>query len=188
MSAATVVAALGLSACSGNSAAPRPTDPLAGNGESDSVASATASPLPPSPVTPTPAPAAPMPAPDALTEVLYRLADPSVPGTEKLNLVEGATPDNAATLDKFATALLDGGYAPMTFVARDIVRSDRNPADVVATVDVTTPSGDASGFSFPMEFKPYQGGWQLSQRTAQMLLAFGSSQTAPTPPPPSPSP
>lgn len=150
---------------------------MAGNGESGTAASVTAS-------TPAAAPTPAVPAPDALTGVLYQLADPSVPGTQKLHLVEGATPDNAATLDKFATALLEGGYAPMTFTARDIAWSDRNPADVVATVDVTTPTRGAAGFSFPMEFKPYQGGWQLSQSTAQMLLAFGSSQTAsPTPTP-----
>lgn len=124
-----------------------------------------------------------MPAPEALTDVLYRLADPGVPGNQKLTLVEGATPDNAQTLDKFATALLDGGYAPMTFTARDIAWSDRNPADVVATVDVGTPNPGAAGFSFPMEFKPFHGGWQLSQRTADMLLALGGSTGSPTPSP-----
>ena len=126
-----------------------------------------------------------MPAPEALTDVLYRLADPAVPGVEKLNLVEGATPDNAAALDKFANALLSGGYAPMTFEARDIAWSDRDPADVVATVNVSTPRRGTPGFSFPMEFKPYQNGWQLSHQTADMLLGFGSPQTA-TPPMPTP--
>lgn len=126
-----------------------------------------------------------MPPPDALTDVLYRLADPGVPGSQKLNLIEGATPDSAGALDKFANALLDGGYAPMTFTARDIAWSDRHPADVVATVDVTTPNPGMSGFTFPMEFKPHQGGWQLSQQTAEMLLAFGNSQetTVPAPTP-----
>jgi len=126
-----------------------------------------------------------VPAPEALTDVLYRLADPAVPGVEKLNLVEGATPDNAAALDKFANALLSGGYAPMTFEARDIAWSDRDPADVVATVNVSTPRRGTPGFSFPMEFKPYQNGWQLSHQTADMLLGFGSPQTA-TPPMPTP--
>lgn len=126
-----------------------------------------------------------MPPPDALTDVLYRLADPGVPGSQKLNLIEGATPDSAGALDKFANALLDGGYAPMTFTARDIAWSDRHPADVVATVDVTTPNPGMSGFTFPMEFKPHQGGWQLSQQTAEMLLAFSNSQetTVPAPTP-----
>lgn len=115
--------------------------------------------------------------------MLYRLADPGVPGAQKLGLVEGATPDNAAALDKFANALLGGGYAPMTFEAHDIAWSDRNPGDVVATVDVSTPNPGAPGFSFPMEFKPYQGGWQLSQRTAETLLAFGTAQSGASPTP-----
>jgi hypothetical protein len=128
-------------------------------------------------------PAAPLPPPEALTGVLYRLADPAVPGTEKLSLVEGATADNAVAFDKFATALLDGGYAPMTFEATGIAWSDRDPADVVANVNVTTPNRNVHGFSFPMEFKPYQGGWQLSQQTADMLLAFGASPVGAGPTP-----
>ena len=117
--------------------------------------------------------------------MLYRLADPSVPGTKKLNLVEGATPDDANALDRFATALHDGGYVPMTVNASDIAWSDRNPAAVMANINVTTPNPGVGGFSFPMEFKPYQGGWQLSQQTAAMLLAFGNSHlsTSPTPTP-----
>lgn len=129
-----------------------------------------------------------MPPPEALTDVLYRLADPSVPGTEKLNLVEGATADDAAALDKFAIALLDSGYAPMTFEATDIAWSDRDPADVVANINLTTPNRDVRGFSFPMEFKPCQGGWQLSQQTADMLLAFGNSHAGASPTPPAPTP
>ncbi|EUA44382.1 putative lipoprotein lppK [Mycobacterium xenopi 3993] len=123
--------------------------------------------------------------PEALTDVLYRLADPAVPGNQKLSLVESATPDNVAALDKFPTALIDGGYAPVTFNATDIAWSDKHPADVVATVNVSSPKRDAAGFSFPMEFKPYQGGWQLSQQTADMLLGLGNSPpgTSPTPTP-----
>ena len=126
-----------------------------------------------------------MPPPEALTGVLYRLADTSVPGAQKLDLVEGATPDDAPPLARFATALLDSGYAPVNFAASDIAWSDRDPADVRATIKVTTPNPGVSGFSFPMEFKPYQGGWQLSQQTAATLLAFGNSHltTSPTPVP-----
>lgn len=125
-----------------------------------------------------------MPAPEALTDVLYRLADPAVPGIEKLNLVEGATPDKAVVIDRFATALRDGGYAPMTFDATNIAWSGRDPSDVVATINVTPANPEAGGFSFPMEFTPYEEGWQLSERTAGMLLAFGNSpaETAPKPP------
>lgn len=166
-----MVAALGLPGCSS-----------AGSG---SPAPSASPPPEAAPVTSAAPPSVPVPAPEALTDVLYRLADPAVPGVEKLNLVEGATPDNAAVLDKFANALLGGGYAPMTFEARDITWSDRNPADVVATVNVSTPNPGAPGFTFPMEFKPYQGGWQLSQRTAETLLAFGTAQSG-APPTPTP--
>jgi len=142
-------------------------------------------------VAPNPAPTPqtpPLPPAQALTDVLYRLADPAVPGNQKLDLVESATPDNAAALEKFATALVDGGYAPVTFNATDIAWSDKDPADVVATVNVTSPNRDAPGFSFPMEFKPYPGGWQLSHQTADMLLGFGNSQTGTPPPTPTPTP
>lgn len=173
LSAATVVAALGLSGCSHNES-PSPE-------ASPSPTSATLSPAAPQ--------TAPLPPPEAFTDVLYRLADPSVPGAQKLNLVEAATPDDAVALDRFATALLDGGFAPMTFNASDIAWSDRDPGDVVATVNVTTPNPGAGGFTFPMEFKPYQGGWQLSAQTAAMLLAFGNSQSgSSTPPNPTPTP
>lgn len=163
-----MAAALGLSACSHSepgaaSAAPAPAPPAA-----DAVSAA------PAPTASIP----PVPPPEALTDVLYRLADPGVPGAQKLNLIEGATPENAPVLDQFATALLNGGYAPTTFTARDLAWSDRHPADVVATVDVGGPG--VGGFTFPMEFKPHRDGWQLAQQTADLLLAF--------PPAPAPAP
>jgi hypothetical protein len=111
--------------------------------------------------------------------VLYRLADPGVPGTQKLNLVQGATPEIAAVLDQFATALLNGGFAPMKFDVRDVAWSDRDPADVVANVNVSSPNPRVAKFSFPMEFTPYQGEWQLSARTAEVLLAFSTAQVVP---------
>jgi hypothetical protein len=140
-------------------------------------------------------PTAPLPVPEALTDVLNRLADPNVPGTNKVDLVEGATPESAATLDKFINALRDNGYLPMTFAARNLAWSDKNPSNVMAVVTVNTPRGDNGRFTFPMEFSPFQGGWQLSRRTAEMLLALGNSPAAttsvPSPmpaPPPSPAP
>jgi hypothetical protein len=114
--------------------------------------------------------------------VLGRLADPNVPGTSKLNLVEGATPESAATLDKFTNALRDNGYQPATFVADNIAWSDKDPADVVASITVKTARANNGVFTFPMEFTPFQGGWQLSKRTAQMLLALGNSPGLSTPP------
>jgi hypothetical protein len=174
LSAATAVAAFGLAACthsepkvlqSPSSAAPAPTS---------------------SPLIVTAPPTAPLPVPEALVEVLNRLVDPNVPGINKVTLVEGATPESAATLDKFINALRDNGYLPMSFVANNIAWSDKNPANVVATVGVNTAKGPNGAFTFPMEFAPFQGGWQLSRKTAEVLLALGNSPASPPPPPPSP--
>jgi hypothetical protein len=166
LSAATIVAALGLSGCSGDEHTASPeTEPPPTSASLASTAVAQVAPLPP---------------PQALAGVLYRLADPSVPGSQKLDLVQGATPDNAAVFDQFATALLNGGFAPMKFDVRDVAWSDRDPADVMANVNISSPNRGGPRFSFPMEFTPYQGGWQLSARTADVLLAF---RTAEAPPP-----
>lgn len=177
LSAATAVAALTLAGCSH-------TGPK--------VVSSSSSPVP---TTPTPLivgapPTAPVPTPDALIDVLNRLADPNVPGIDKVNLVEGATPDNAGTLDKFINALRDNGDLPMTFVAKDVTWSDKDPSHAVATVTVNTARANNGTFTFPMEFTPAHGGWQLSHRTAEMLLALENSTTGSTPtnPPASPAP
>jgi len=166
--AATAVAVLGLSGCSSNQSKSSSSD-------AQSAASATSSPLT--------APPTPLPPPEALTDVLSRLADPSVPGINKINLVEGATPESAATVDKFTNALRDNGYQPMTFVADNIAWSDKNPSDAMATITVKTARANNGVFTFPMEFTPSQGGWQLSKRTAQMLLALGNSSGMTTPAP-----
>lgn len=132
-------------------------------------------------------PSSALPAPEALTDVLYRLSDPEVPGADKLPLVEGAKPADAATIDKFATALRDGGYLPLNLEAADLGWSDRYPGNVTADVTVNTANPAAGTFAFPMEFTPNHGDWQLSQATAKSLLAFGNAQagsTQPAPPPP----
>ncbi|SPM36358.1 hypothetical protein MRAB57_4199 [Mycobacterium rhizamassiliense] len=176
LTAATAVTAVGLAGCSHS----QPRVP----------ASATSSAVPPasSPIVVTAPPTAPLPVPQALTDILTRLADPNIPGTNKVSLVEGATPESAATLDKFTSALRDNGYLPMTFAADNIAWSDKNPSNVMATIRVGTAEPNNRAFTFPMEFTPYQGGWQLSRRTAEMLLALGNSTaptTPPAPPPPS---
>lgn len=162
--AATVVAALGLSACSSGEPASEPA------------------PAPATPVTTSQSAAVPqpagLPAPEALTDVLYRLADPAIPGAQKLNLVQGATAGDAETLDKFAKALVDNGYTPPAFEATDIAWADSDPVDVVATITADKPDPGA-GFSIPMEFTPYQGGWQLSKGTFDMLLTFRPLPAAP---------
>ena len=147
-------------------------------------------------VTPSPtviaAPAGPLPAPAALTDVMYRLADPAIPGVEKLSLVQNATPSEAATLDKFAAALRDGGFAPVTFEATGIRWSDTEPGDALATITVTTTTnpttnpttkpGSPGEFAFPMVFRPTGDGWQLSRETADTLLQFDNAHPVGTPP------
>jgi len=178
LGSAAAVAAIGLSGCS--------------SGESKT--SPAASPTAPGAASPVAAPpTVGLPSPDALTDVLNRLADPNVPGINKMNLVEGATAESAATLDKFINALRDNGYLPMSFVANNVAWSDKNPPDAAATITVHTARGNSGKFTFPMEFVPFQGGWQLSRKTGDMLLALGNSPatSAPAPepaPPTSPGP
>lgn len=173
LSAATIVAALALSGCSNHDdskPAPSPVSP-----QSSALAIAPSD------------PGAALPAPEALADVLYRLADPAVNGSDKLALIESTTPDDAATIDRFAAALRDGGFTPLTVTASDIRWLDRQPSDALATVNVTTSNPANPGvFTFPMEFSPHDGGWQLSRETADMLLAFGNARAEANGPSPSP--
>ena len=148
LSAATIVAALALSGCSNHDEskpAPSPAAP------------------PSAAVTTAPSnPGAALPAPEALADVIYRLADPAVKGADKLALVESTTPDDAVTLDRFAAALRDGGFTPLTVTATELRWSDREPGDALATVKITTSNPANPGeFTFPMEFRPHDDGWQL---------------------------
>ncbi|OBG76556.1 hypothetical protein [Mycobacterium sp. E3305] len=177
VSAVTVLAAVGISGCSSH--------------QQPRIASSMPAAAPATSSTVVVPPTTPLPTPEALTDILTRLADPNVPGINKVTLVEGATPESADTLDKFTNALRDNGYLPMTFVAHDIAWSDKTPGNVVANIDVNTAQRPNASFHFPMEFTPFQGGWQLSRRTAEMLLALGKSPGTPPPnpaPPPEPAP
>jgi hypothetical protein len=158
----SLVAAFGLSGCG-----------------SDNPPLATLS--PPAPTGAAAPPAVALPAPEALTDVLYRLGDVSVPGAAKVGLIENTRPDDAATLDRFDRALADNGFIPLTFQADDIAWAAAGPGNVVATIGVTTPD-PGKAFRFPMEFTPNGAGWQLTRATADQLLALGASATAaPTP-------
>lgn len=172
LSAATIVAALGLCGCSGNGDRAKSSHPAT------SVLTTTAPAAPPT---------APLPAPEALTGVLDRLADVSVPGADKVVLVEQGTADDAAALDKFGRALADNGFTPLTFEANDLTWSQTEPGNVVATVKVTA-GGEKSArdFSFPMEFTPHGDGWQLTRHTADLLLVMGAGAEASAPPAPTP--
>jgi hypothetical protein len=128
----------------------------------------------------------PLPAPEALIDVLNRLSDPAVPGADKIGLVELATADDAAALDKFGRALADNGALPLTFEAVDLRWSESEAGNVVATVNVTTANKPPGKFSFPMEFAPVHDRWELTRKTANLLLDFGEGATATTatsPPP-----
>lgn len=162
--AATMVAAFGVSGCA------------------DTPAPAVAPVTPVSPVTSvSPADPGPLPPPEALADVMSRLADPAVPGTEKVPLLQGGRSPDAAALDGFAAALRDGGFAPVTVVARDLRWA--TPGDVLAVVTITaanpaagTEPGPGPGeFSYPLTFHPGPAGWQLTRDSAEDLLAFGRS-------------
>lgn len=137
---------------------------------------------------PTPSDPGPLPPPEALSDVIARLADPAVPGADKLGLVEGSTGADAAALDNFAAALRDNRFTPITVQASDIVSN--RPGDVLATIKMTGPDAGSDGgeFSFPMEFRRAGASWQLTRQTADMLLAFGNARTAGPLPPPRPAP
>ena len=173
LSAVAIAAALGLGACGGDDAPGSP------------AAIETPPPITKPPAAPTSAaPSAdPLPPPTALTDVMARLADPSIPGAEKVGLVEYATADDTAALDRFGRALRDGGFMPVTFEATDLTWSQANRGNVVASVTIKTASKqDGGNFTFPMEFSPTHGAWQLTRQTADMLLQLGQEPTAtPTP-------
>ncbi|MCK0174385.1 MULTISPECIES: hypothetical protein [Mycobacteriaceae] len=164
LSAATVtVAAFGLVGCGDDSPPPAPPPTSAA----------------PISTTPAPPPAAPLPAPEALTDVLYRLADIGVPGAARAELVQDSGPGDAAALDRFGKALADNGFLPLTFEARDIAWSPSQSGDVTANVVVTTPNPQAGEFDFPMDFTPVGSGWQLTRATADLLLDFGAAKEPP---------
>jgi hypothetical protein len=164
LSAATTVAALGISGCAGGDRSPL---------------SAPRAPEPPALAAP-PADAGPLPAPEALADVVYRLADTAVPGADKLTLVHNTAPADIAALDAFGTALRDNGFTPITVTATDVRWSDTRPEHVLSTITITTADQDDPGeFAFPMEFQPAAGGWRLTRETADLLLVFGSARSEP---------
>ncbi|KMO79013.1 hypothetical protein [Mycolicibacterium obuense] len=177
--AATIVAAFALGGC-----APAPAPPAATTIETSPTPSVgIPAPAPPAPGGP------PLPQPSALTDVLSRLSDPAVPGDQKISLIENGTPSEAAALDRFAAALRDNGALPLTFDARDLGWTQNGDGDVVATVTITLANPPGSQFTYPMQFAPEAGSWQLTRQTADQLLALDAppaAPAAPSPPPPAP--
>nr|WP_308124128.1 hypothetical protein [Mycolicibacterium xanthum] len=180
LGAAAVVAALGLAGCS------QPSHPAASPSPETSPAPSVGMPAPSAPARGGP----PLPPASALTDVMGRLADPAVPGDQKVVLIEDGSADEAAGLDRFAAALRDNGALPLTFEARDLAWSQSDPGNVVATVVVRTANPEGNEFTYPMEFAPASGSWQLTRQTADLLLALdpGASATATPAPAPAPAP
>jgi hypothetical protein len=180
-SAATFVAALGLSAC----AQPGPTEHPAASAVPEAVSTSSTPPREPIPDTPG---GPSLPTSNALVDVMARLADPAVPGGEKLTLIEGGAAGEAVGLDRFAAALRDNGSLPLTFEVRDLAWSPSAPGNVIATVVIRTANQQGGDFVYPMEFAQTKGSWQLTRQTADLLLQLDpAATTAPvTPPPPTP--
>lgn len=149
LSAVTSVAALWLAGCSDD----------AGSAPSSRLASSR----------PTVPAAAPLPAPDVLTGVLYRLADTSVPAAQKVGLVQYATVDDQPALTNFGEALKASGFDPLTVAATELIWAG-DPGHVTATVTMGSSDPTVGAFTYPMEFSPIRGTWQLSRRTADQLL------------------
>jgi hypothetical protein len=120
-----------------------------------------------------------LPPPTALTDLMGRLADPNIPGSDKVGLVQHGTPADAAALDRFAKALQDSGYAPLTFEATDLMWAQDQPGNVITTITIKA-AGPQNGtdLKFPMEFSPQQDSWQLTRQTADLLLQIGQPPTA----------
>ncbi|KUI23516.1 hypothetical protein AU193_00465 [Mycobacterium sp. GA-1285] len=173
MSAVAFAAALGLCGCGADE--PQPQPPAAAESSPPSAA--------PPPTVPDPgSTVAPLPPPEALTDVLARIADPNIPPADKLQLIEDATAADGESMDKFAIALRDGGYAPVTFEARDLTWADGANGVVQAIVTVRSANPAAGEFTFPMEFRFADNRWQLTRSTTDALLQLGPVPT-PTPTP-----
>lgn len=165
LGAAIVVTALGLSACSSD-VKPAPVPRPRATQDTTEVTDTTT--------------VAPLPAPDMLANVIYRLADTSIPADQKLGLVQYATPDDQAGLENFGQALRDGGFSELTVQATDLHWSGASN-NVIANVTVGSRSDTARTFTYPMEFSPIRDSWQLTRQTADLLLKLGA-QVRTTPP------
>ena len=157
LSAVTIVAALGVAGCS-------ETLPPAASPSPQTTAAASA------PV------GAPLPSPDALTGVIYRLADTSIPVEQKVGLVQYATVDDQPALTNFGEALKANGFVPLTVAAADIAWAGQ-PGNVVANVTLSAADPAVRPFTYPMEFAPIHDAWQLTQRTADQLLPLAATTT-----------
>lgn len=159
VTAATAVCA-GVFALSGCSSAPKATSPETPSAQPSSTTAGA------------PQPERPLPDPAVLSDVLNRLADPGVPGAEKLDTVQGATADQ---LDKFGKAITDAGFAPLTFTVKPPTWSTSQPGLLEAIVTINSPNPKLGGFAIPMTFAAEGDTWKLSKQTGELLLRTGAS-------------
>ena len=82
---------------------------------------------------------------------MNRISDANVPGADKINLVESATPGDAESMDGFGKALSQTGYTPVTWEATDL-RWAETSGNVRALVTLRAVNPQAGDFTFPMEF------------------------------------
>ena len=178
LSAVAIAAALGLGACGAESEQKQPE-----------AATETAAPTVKDEV-PAGQPAAPLPTPTVLADVMNRIADSNVPGADKTALIESAAPGDAAAMDKFGQALIQNGYTPLTFDARDLRWVQGTPDTVSAVISLKSANPQAGDFSYPMDFILTDDTWQLARGSADELLApdavasqTPSAPSSPLPPP-----
>jgi hypothetical protein len=111
-----------------------------------------------------------------LTDVLYRLADTSIPAEQKVGLVQYATADDQPVLANFGEALKANGFAPLHVAAADLAWSSQ-PGNVLANVTISSTNPTPKPFTFPMEFNPIRDAWQLTRRSADQLLPLVAATT-----------
>jgi hypothetical protein len=123
-------------------------------------------PLPQDP--PPPAAGTNVPTPDQLTGLLNSLADPSVPFTNKSNLVEGGISGTQAHMaDHELKKAAKNGDLPLAFNVTNI-QPGPTPGSATAQVGVSGPKLP-SPVSQSITFVN-QGGWLLSRSSAMQLL------------------
>ena len=165
LSAATIVAALGLGGCSQDNNVP-------------AASPVTLAPyIPPPP--PKAAPEVPLPPPQALIDVMVRLTDPNTPAADRAVLIQDWTPDDVAAIGSFDSALSNAGFRPLTFEANN-VKWKGDAGNVSSAFVIRTPRPEYSEFNFPLEFTPAEDGWHLTRETADTAVEFRPAGAAAT--------
>jgi hypothetical protein len=179
LSAVAIAAALGLVGCGADS-----------EEKQADAAVETQQPITPLPPVPEPEGAdpavPPLPSPGALADVMNRISDASIPGADKMALIESATSRDAESMDRFGKALTEGGYAQVTWEAKDLRWANGTTGNVLAVLTLKAANPQTGDFAFPMEFNTVDNSWQLTRRTADALLQPG--EAAPPVPTPTPTP